>query len=284
MLLDLVKAFERIPYRVLMREASRLQYPLRMIRLAIATYRLPRVIRVGTAYSDLVVAIRGIVAGSGLATTEMRIVMINIVDAALAQHPTVTPTLFVDDLSSEKDGDDEHIVRELGGFNDVVARRIHDDGMEVSQAKSVVSASSPSLGAAMVVNLMPHGIRHTLRVKSLRVGLAAGVRRNVTVLNKGLKAFKKRLPRFKALRGVGVDTARIMRTGGVAALVHGEGSTGVAPSMLTAQRRSVNAAAAPQSGLGGQELEFAMMIADGSKTGKADPAFEARSSVAQHWA
>ena len=54
--------------------------------------------------------------------------------------------------------------------------------------------------------------------------------------------------------------------------------------MLAAQRRSVNAAAAPQNGLGGQELEFAMMIADGSKTGKADPAFEAHISVAQHWA
>ena len=67
-------------------------------------------------------------------------------------------------------------------------------------------------------------------------------------------------------------------------MVHGEGSTGVSPSMLAAQRRAVNAAAAPQGGLGGQELEFAMMIADGSKKGKADPAFEAHTSVAQHWA
>ena len=120
-LLDLVKAFERIPYRILLREAARLQYPLRLIRLAIATYRLPRVIRVGTAYSDLVVAMRGIVAGSGLATTEMRVVMIDIVDAALIQHPSVTPTLFVDDLSSEKEGENEQIVEELGGFNDRVA-------------------------------------------------------------------------------------------------------------------------------------------------------------------
>ena len=81
-LLDLAKAFERIPYRVLMREALRLGYPLRLLRLAIATYRLPRVIRVGGAISDLVWAVRGIVAGSGLATTEMRLVMIDIVDKA----------------------------------------------------------------------------------------------------------------------------------------------------------------------------------------------------------
>ena len=56
-LLDVVKTFERIPYRVLKREADRLGYPIRMIRLAIATYWLHRVIRLGTAFSDLVVAL-----------------------------------------------------------------------------------------------------------------------------------------------------------------------------------------------------------------------------------
>ena len=35
-LLDLVKAFERIPYRVLLRDALRFGYPLRLLRLAIA--------------------------------------------------------------------------------------------------------------------------------------------------------------------------------------------------------------------------------------------------------
>ena len=59
----------------------------------------------------------------------MRIVVIDIVDAALIQHPSVTPTLFVDDLSSEKEGGNEEIVEELGGFNDKVAKRIHEDGM-----------------------------------------------------------------------------------------------------------------------------------------------------------
>ena len=68
-LLDLVKAFERIPYRVLRREANRLGYPLRMLRLAIAVYKMPRVVRVGEAVSDLDWATRGIVAGSGEGTS-----------------------------------------------------------------------------------------------------------------------------------------------------------------------------------------------------------------------
>ena len=175
-LLDLVKAFERIPFRVLLREARRLHYPIKMIRLAIATYRLPRVIRVGTAYSDLVWAMRGIVAGSGLATTEMRIVMINIVDNALIMHPTVEPPRFVDDLSGEQDGVDDVIISELGGFTEHVIKRIHADGMEVSATKSLVSASNGRLAEALMLRLDKFGVKQALRVKSLGVGLAAGFR------------------------------------------------------------------------------------------------------------
>ena len=46
-LLDLVKAFERVPHDILFREARRLKYPLWLLRLSLATYRLVRVVRVG---------------------------------------------------------------------------------------------------------------------------------------------------------------------------------------------------------------------------------------------
>ena len=57
-----MKVFERVRYWLLVREALGLGYPLWMLRLSIATYKLPRVIRVGTCYSDVVLAIRGITA------------------------------------------------------------------------------------------------------------------------------------------------------------------------------------------------------------------------------
>ena len=117
---------------MLLREAERLGYPLRLLRLAIATYKMPRVVRVGTAYSDLVWASRGIVAGSGNATSEMRLVMINIVDSVMKHHPTVIPTLFVDDLSIELSGEDDHILFHIAGFTARTVQRIHTDGMEVS--------------------------------------------------------------------------------------------------------------------------------------------------------
>ena len=54
--------------------------------------------------------------------------------------------------------------------------------------------------------------------------------------------------------------------------------------MLLSQRRAATAAAAPGSGFGGQDLEIAMMIADGKVKGKADPAFAAHADVVGHWA
>ena len=50
------------------------------------------------------------------------------------------------------------------------------------------------------------------------------------------------------------------------------------------QEKSGASRRAPKAGLGGQELEMAMMVADGTKTGRADPAFPAHIDVVQHLA
>ena len=112
-------------------------YPLWMLRLSIATYQLPRTLRVGKVCSGLLVAIRGITAGSGLATTEMRLIMLRKVERALTLHRTVVPTLFVDDLSAECTGPDRVILSELVPFISTVAEDIEDDGMELSRKKCV---------------------------------------------------------------------------------------------------------------------------------------------------
>jgi len=42
--------------------------------------------------------------------------MINMVEKALQAHPSVSPTVFVDDLAAESAGPNEWINIELGGF------------------------------------------------------------------------------------------------------------------------------------------------------------------------
>ena len=114
-LLDLVKAFDRVPLWLLVSEAVALGYPLKILRLSLATYLLERVIRIGSVVSKSVWAFRGITAGSGFATAEMRIIMLRIVDKACKLHPMVVPTLFVDDLAADVTAPADLVVKQRGG-------------------------------------------------------------------------------------------------------------------------------------------------------------------------
>ena len=116
-----------------------------------------------------------------------------------------------------------------------------------------------------------YGLVHKARVTSLGAGLGAGTRRNASVLNKRLKAFRGRAPRFRKLAKAGVCTKRLLRIGGVSSLTYGQAISGVAPTTLLAQRRAAAAASAPGSGPCGQDLDLALILADGSARGSADP-------------
>ena len=131
---------------------------------------------------------------------------------------------------------------------------------------------------------MKAGIRIQLsnRVRALGVGLGAGVRRNMTILKKRYHNYKARIGRFRKLRAAGVDTARLVRTG-IRAMTYGSSVTGVPTGMLQNQRRTVGAMAAPGAGTGGQNLDLALVLADGGPSGKADPAFDAHGLPIGDW-
>ena len=67
-LLDLVKAFETVPHWVLVEAAKLNGYPMVILQLSLAAYRLARSIGVDGVYSRLIIATRGITARSGFAT------------------------------------------------------------------------------------------------------------------------------------------------------------------------------------------------------------------------
>ena len=102
------------------------------------------------------------------------------------------------------------------------------------------------------------------------------------VANARLANFRARRGRFQRLRSSGVDTSRLMRTGGVAALTYGQAVTGVSNKLLLQQRRSVAAATARI--IGGGDLDITLALADGSRRGRVDPAFEAHCQPIVFWA
>ena len=220
-LLDVVKAFNRAPHDILVREAIALCFSLWVLPLSLVAYSSERRIRIEGKLSDLIRPYRGITAGSGLATTEMRVVMLRIVDRAWRNFPTVTPTLFVDDLAAESSGGPATVAQQLVGFTSQVCNEFAECMPEVSVSKSICSASTPSLRAALQRSLVAFGIRYEAWVKSLGSALGAGRRRNAGPLNARLKAFRARAGRFRALRRAGVSTDRLVRTGGISALTYG---------------------------------------------------------------
>ena len=87
-----------------------------------------------------------------------------------------------------------------------------------------------------------------------------------------IQAYRVRKTQFRNSRSARVRTDVLLRTGGAAALTHGQETVGVAPTMLLAQCR---AAAATLVTTGSADLDLALVVAGGSVQGEADPAFRA---------
>ena len=79
-LLALVKAFEMVPYDWLVRQARKYGFSLRLLRLSIAAYKLSCAVGTCGSFSGLVRALRGVTAGSGFAQTELRVLLLEVVD------------------------------------------------------------------------------------------------------------------------------------------------------------------------------------------------------------
>ena len=99
-----------------------------------------------------------------------------------------------------------------------------------------------------------------------------------------IKSLEARIHRFRMLRKVGFDTSMLLRTGGKQAMTYGLGIIGVSDSMLRDMRRVAAAISSPATGVGGQSLDAALILADGGPSGRADPAFDAHLLPIGEWA
>ena len=99
-MLDLVKAFETVPHDVLVKAAHEKTYPLPLLRLCLAAYRLSRAIGVDGIFSRKVRATRGIRAGAGFAALELRLLLLDLIVILQKRwSPELLIKLYVDDLT-----------------------------------------------------------------------------------------------------------------------------------------------------------------------------------------
>ena len=185
--------------------------------------------------------------------------------------------VYVDDASGDAVASENVLVDSLSQATLELRRCFVDIGMEPSLSKNRCASSCPRVARAIAQRLDKYNFLQAERVVSLGVGLGGGNKRSTFVLSKRLRAFVRRIPRFRKLRRAGVSVGRVLRTGGTAAFTHGQAVCGVSPSMLLQQRRAVAAAEAASSG--GKNLDLSLLCGVAR-----DPAIDAHVDTIRAWA
>jgi hypothetical protein len=169
-LVDLVKAFERLSHVGLLTAAKRWEYPMWALRLSIAAYRLGRRVSIQGVLSAIVVACRGITAGSSFATTELRLLLLAALDNLHAAFPSLPLHVYVDDMFLAALGAPRHVCMTLTRATRQLVTLLQAAALEVSDTKSEGVASSPWLCRQLSAALADYGISFSTSCKSLGGG------------------------------------------------------------------------------------------------------------------
>ena len=282
-LLDLVKAFETVPHDVIAAAARVRGYPLCILRLSLAAHRLRRSLGVDGVYSRLIRATRGITDGSGLATTELRVMLTGTMEELQERWAgLLTLKLFVDDLTIAACGLPKVVVATLVSALDFGIGRLEGDfRMEVSAKKSKLVAGRPALAEAVASRLTAKRIGTATGAKLLGTDAVGGRRRGTKVARARLVQFCTKTGRFSSLRRLGINTVQMVRSTGPPAILYGCEIMGVADTQLHTIRTKVASAAAADAG--GKSPDLVLYAADGP-SGTLDPAFMAHTAPLSMWA
>ena len=155
-LLDMVKAYERVPHAWLVRQGIKYSYPMRILRLSICAYRLQRTVVIDKVCSVLIAATRGITAGAGHATVELRLLLIEFLDDVVYSCRRITLTVFVDDTSLEVSGPKARVKKELVKATSMFTKALVAVGMEFSPTKNAVMATDNQLAHCQTVATLAH--------------------------------------------------------------------------------------------------------------------------------
>jgi hypothetical protein len=152
-LLDLVKAFERVPYDWLVRQAQRYGYSLSLLRLTLAAYQLARVVGCNVVYAAAFIATHGITAGSTFATIELQVLLIEWIDEAAALCIAAALAVYVDDIGVETDWQELAVLSSLVEVVQCIVQNFQFMRLTFFHTENVCSSSRIRLGKAVAAAL-----------------------------------------------------------------------------------------------------------------------------------
>ena len=191
-LLDLVKAFERIPHHLLVLAAMKHGYCLVLLRLSLDAYRCTRTLVDNKVCSRLILALCGITAGSGTAATELRMLVLDVIDQAYVLFPTISLIVFVDDFTIEFAGTFYHVRWHLSRATDFIVNFFESTLIvEVSASKSIIIGCNTTIARAVKAASKTKKGAVARHGKLLGTSSAGGRRRAVKHLYNRLRTFSR---------------------------------------------------------------------------------------------
>ena len=189
-LLDLTKAFEAVPHDHLLDAAKRRGFPVALLRMSIAAYRLKRAVGIDGVYSREIRATRGITAGSGFATTELRLLLLDVIEPVKSRWGgCLGLSLYVDDLTISVSGARKSIAQKLASAVDFVTEIFESQlRLNVSRTKSVVVASRRVIAREIAKRSKARALKHVRAAKLLGTAAAGGRKRSTRVASARLKS------------------------------------------------------------------------------------------------
>ena len=243
-LLDLVKAFEMVPHRLLVQAARDSGFILKVLRMSLAAYRIARVVGIDGAFSREITATRGITAGSGMATSELRLLLADTVYALKKMWP-VALKLYVDDLTITASGDGLQAAVAVAEATDHAVTAFRKLGLDVSVKKSVAVANRPRVLSTMIAYCRTGALTASKTAKLLGTSFAAGSQRTVQALSDRIAKVKRVAHRAQQLSRLGLSAVDYVRSAAIPAMLYGCDTSGVSDSMLDDACRVASTALAP---------------------------------------
>ena len=281
-LLDLVKAFEKVPHDVVFRLAQKRGFNLWLVRLSVASYRLMRTIGIDGAYSRMVTATRGITAGSVFATSELRIIMLDAMDYTTRIWPSISLSVYVDDCTLEHSGPGTRPAAIVAGASDTIINYLEDTlRLEVSVVKSVALGSAFSLARRTAHMSVSRKLSAVRSAKLLGTPAAGGRRRCTAPQRSRVRKLRMKAKRLKILNMNIAHAKTMVRTAGTPAISYGWDVFGVSDSALRVSRSLI--ASMLSASEGGKSPDAVLMATDAAG-GSTDPAYDAHCLPVKHWA
>ena len=164
-----------VPHDVLVRAAHAKVYPLPLLRLCLAAYRLHRAIGVDGNYSRKLLATRDILAGAGFAALELRLLLLDLMQILRQKWgPELVLKLYVDDLTLAWRTRPGLLIRNLVAVIEFVVFFLERVlRMEVSRKKSNVVADTPAIAVAISQQVNNEVVKPAFHAKHLGSDLMA---------------------------------------------------------------------------------------------------------------